>query len=90
VVKRLANLSRLRMAAMGAPARRVLAFDRRGTTRTDPPVGTLKGYAAGATQAAGTCRRGYACRLPWRPVLVRARMVRAVGLGRQGGGWAAS
>lgn len=30
------------MAAMGAPARRVLAFDRSGTTRTDSFCGTLK------------------------------------------------
>ena len=30
------------MAAMGAPARRVLAFDRRGTTRTDSLCSTLK------------------------------------------------
>jgi hypothetical protein len=30
------------MAAMGAPARRVLAFDRSGTTRTDSLRGTLK------------------------------------------------
>jgi hypothetical protein len=40
------------MAAMGAPARRVWAFDRRGTTRTDPSAGTLKGYAARATDVA--------------------------------------
>ncbi len=38
---------------MGAPARSVWAFDRKGTTRTDPSAGTLKTYAARSADLPG-------------------------------------
>lgn len=51
--KRLANLRRLRIAATGAPASNVWAFDRSGTTSTDSSPGTLRGYAACISREAG-------------------------------------